>query len=293
LTQLGGLSDRLGVDCVDYFGLASTSYGDCGEPSYVNVTDLGTTRATSCYALGLGGTLCYTNGADNGRTVIVRRQNATWFLAFTAPAPGGPYTLTDRVTLDSEGPKFPPSACLACHGGNYNPGATGIVLDSNLLPLDPSLLQIGTVTTFERGTYYPNVRPPEWVEQHLIRPLNRVVAQNSSQGVGRYLRWIYGNNLDSAPNLDAVPQGWASQATLYRQVIKPYCVMCHLGSTSTVDFSSFDNVMRDKQRVYAAVCTARSMPHAEVPFKSFWTKDTGQLFLPGLLAATLGYQSCP
>ena len=292
ITQLGGLGARLGVECVDDFGLASTSYGDCGEASYVNVTDLGTTRKTSCFALGLGGTICYTTGADNGRTVIVRRNGATVFLAYRPPTAGGQYTLTDTVTVDSEGPKFLPNVCMSCHGGTL--AATGVVTNSTLLPIDPSLVQVSTVTTTERGTYYPTVRTSEWVEQHLVRPLNRVVvAQNGSPAVGRYLRWTYGNNIDASPNLDYVPQGWASQATLYRQVIKPYCVMCHLGSTSTVDFSSFDNVVRDKARIHAAVCTARSMPHAEIPFKAFWTKDTGQTFLPGVFAATLGYQSCP
>ncbi len=34
------------------------------------------------------------------------------------------------------------------------------------------------------------------------------------------------------------------------------------------------------------------MPHAEVPFKNFWLKDTGILYIPGLLAATLGKPSC-
>ena len=28
---------------------------------------------------------------------------------------------------------------------------------------------------------------------------------------------------------------------------------------------------------YADVCQAHTMPHAEVPFKSFWLKDTGIL----------------
>jgi hypothetical protein len=111
--------------------------------------------------------------------------------------------------------------------------------------------------------------------------------------VARYLRGVYGNDLQGTPNLDYVPPGWASQAGLYRQVVRPYCVMCHLASTSTVDVSSFDNFARDKQRIFNAVCTQRSMPHAEVPFKSFWTSDTGAVFLPGLLAATLGYAQCP
>lgn len=42
----------------------------------------------------------------------------------------------------------------------------------------------------------------------------------------------------------------------------------------------------------ADVCGAHTMPHAEVPFKSFWLKNTGALYLPGLLAAQLAYPSC-
>jgi hypothetical protein len=224
--------------------------------------------------------------------VIVQRQGSTVFFAFN-PGPNGTFKLTDRITVDSEGPKFLPNVCLACHGGDYN-AATGVVSNSTLLPLDPGLLQVNTVTTFEQGTYYPNTRTVEWVNDHLIRPLNQVFVQNSAApAVGRHLRGIYGAALQGAPNLDYVPQGWTSQAGLYRQVVRPYCVMCHLSSTSTLDVSSFDSFLRDKQRIHAAVCTARSMPHAEVPFNSFWTKDTGSLFLPGLLAAALGYQSCP
>jgi hypothetical protein len=30
----------------------------------------------------------------------------------------------------------------------------------------------------------------------------------------------------------------------------------------------------------------------EVPFNRFWTENTGPIFVPGLLAARLGYPSC-
>jgi hypothetical protein len=42
----------------------------------------------------------------------------------------------------------------------------------------------------------------------------------------------------------------------------------------------------------AAVCATHSMPHGELQFKEFWTKNTGVVYLPGLLAASLGYNSC-
>jgi hypothetical protein len=287
LPSIGGLGGRVGVSC-------SGGYSECPEAQYTNVTDFGTQRKTACFGLNAGGTLCYSkSGGSHGMTVIVNRQNSWWFLAFTSPDDDGPYTLTDRVTLDSENPKLLPNTCLACHGGDYDP-ANGAVQSSTLLPLDPTLLQVSEVTTFENGLFYPNLHSKEWVDETLIRPLNQMIAATSSSpAVGRYVNWIYGNQMQGLADPNFLPQGWVSQAGLYRQVIKPYCVMCHLASTSTVDFSSAQALLQQNQRIFSAVCTTRSMPHAEIAFTDFWTKDTGQIFVPGVLAATLGYQSCP
>jgi hypothetical protein len=53
------------------------------------------------------------------------------------------------------------------------------------------------------------------------------------------------------------------------------------------------NLLSNKNLVYAAVCQARSMPHAETAFINFWTSGTGAVFGPGWFAAALGFQSCP
>ena len=44
--------------------------------------------------------------------------------------------------------------------------------------------------------------------------------------------------------------------------------------------------------IRASVCVNYTMPHGELQFKDFWTKDTGPMYVPGLLAASLGFPSC-
>lgn len=51
--------------------------------------------------------------------------------------------------------------------------------------------------------------------------------------------------------------------------------------------------MQNRDLIYSAVCRQKIMPHAEIPFRYFWTEDTGVVYLPGLLATGLGYPSCP
>jgi hypothetical protein len=265
------------------------------EARYTNVTDFGIARATICLPLPVERTLCYSKSSDQKLSVIVMQAQlgVTWFLTFTAPSPSADifnYHLSDQVTLDSEGQKFAPHACLACHGGQYDT-PTGLVMGSTFLPLDPGLLQVSD-TGGRNGIN--------------ILAVNQIImGSGPSIAVARYLTGLYGADPRTFSLLggttqqalwgipDFAPRGWASQAGLYRQVIKPHCVMCHLASSSSVDFSSADSFFGGKAQVYAAVCSARSMPHAELPFKNFWTKDTGPIFMPGLLAAALGYQSCP
>jgi len=91
---------------------------------------------------------------------------------------------------------------------------------------------------------------------------------------------------------DYVPASWAPQAGFYRQVVRANCTMCHLAAPDSWNFASWQNFQDNASLIYADVCLQHSMPHAEVPFKNFWLKDTGILYLPGLLAATLGKPSC-
>jgi hypothetical protein len=215
--------------------------------------------------------------------MIVKDPTGSVFMAF---GPGGSprlqYRLLPEATLDTEGPKFIPFACLSCHGGKYNP-QTRKVEGAQLLPLDPGLLAFASPAA-KAG------------EQEKIRQINQMIVNSDPQSaVAAYIRGLYSGAL-SQPGAQAVdefvPQGWAPQTGFYRSVVKPYCAMCHIAGPTYLNFASWQNFEDNKALIHAAVCRAKTMPHAELQFKAFWTRDTGPTYTPGLLAATLGYPSC-
>src|SRR5208282_3624639 len=58
------------------------------------------------------------------------------------------------------------------------------------------------------------------------------------------------------------PTGWAGNRTLYAEVVKPYCRMCHLAQPTTF----FQSTDFSPLFVPSFLCTQNDMPHAEVPF---------------------------
>jgi hypothetical protein len=199
-----------------------------------------------------------------------------------ATAPYQVYTLAPTVTLDTQGEKYLPHACLSCHGGTYNP-VTHKVDGASFLPIDPDLQLFSSPA--EKSA-----------QQFKIRRINEIISKSgSSPAVVAYINGLYGNAV-SIPHQpatpDYVPAGWQAQAGLYRQVVRPYCAMCHLAAESGLSFASWANFQSNAVRIKAAVCGAHTMPHSELQFKEFWLKDTGPLYLPGMMAASLGFSSC-
>ncbi len=187
------------------------------------------------------------------------------------------------VALDTEGPKYVPQVCMACHGGTYN-STTRRVDGAAFLPLDPGLLAFASPAA--RAAQEEKMRKINWM----------IVLSEPSSAVATYIKGLYGNAPGAAGKTatpDYVPQGWAPQAGFYRSVVKPYCATCHLAAPTDVNFASWGNFQDNAGRIKASVCGAHTMPHAELQYKAFWTKDTGPVYTPGLLATTLGFPSCP
>jgi hypothetical protein len=197
--------------------------------------------------------------------------------------------LQSSLTLDSEGAKSVPHSCLSCHGGQWN-AATHRVTGSSFLPLDPSSLVFGTNQPNDRANY-----TREGQEEN-IRRINQIIASASvGSAVASYINGLYNgsaNTKGAVARTDYVPSGWSAQTGFYLSTVRPYCANCHLAAPATINFASWGNFLQNKAAIYNAVCVAHTMPHAEIPYRAFWTKDTGVLYLPGLLAATLGYPSC-
>ena len=71
--------------------------------------------------------------------------------------------------------------------------------------------------------------------------------------------------------------------------------MCHMavaGTDPDLNFLSWTNFKSNDGRIQAAVCGAHTMPHSELQYKAFLLKDTGSLYLPGLLFASITIPGC-
>jgi hypothetical protein len=166
---------------------------------------------------------------------------------------------------------------MSCHGGRYD-SRSGFVIGATLLPIDPGLVNANLGN---------NAR-------QYIRNANAVILRsNPSPAVAAYIRGLYnGTEATGAAIEPYVPAAWSQHSSIYLSIVKPNCAMCHLAQTN-LTFMSAAQVMQNKALVYNSVCgPAKTMPHAEVPFVKFWTQDTGALFMPGVFALWLGYQSC-
>jgi hypothetical protein len=274
-----------------YWGYGGKAYANGGplHANYNNVTELGSSRSTYCEEQITKAdryTICTAEG-PNSVSLIIKGTQGTRF-GFYLPASGAPssywvenWSSSPMATFDSEGPKYVPQVCMSCHGGTFNP-RTGLVDGATLLPVDPGLVDAGA----NRAA----------AEEPIRRVNAAVFMSNPSPSVVSYITGMYGGRVGipgavAAPNY--VPTGWASEANLYTSVVKKNCAMCHLATNPAYDFLSAGNFLQNKALIQAAVCGAASMPHAEVPFNRFWTEDTGPIYVPGLLAARLGYPSCP
>lgn len=284
------------------------------ETKYGNAVDLGVGRRTFCTqsphprSPGTLTTMCYAtaHGVVPGQAgfndfntitspgegagddfilsmVISKDFTGTTFLVFLKDSLGGYGRLAPTVSLDTEGPKYVPHACISCHGGKYNP-TTRKVDGASFLPLDPGLLEFAS----------PDHQSSQ---EEGLRNINAmIVASDPTSAVAAYIRGLYGNAVSvpgALAKADYVPQGWSAQAGFYRSVVKPYCATCHLAAPASWNFASWDNFKENAALIKVAVCNAHTMPHSELQYKAFWTKDTGPVYTPGLLATTLGLPSCP
>jgi hypothetical protein len=275
-----------------------------GTVGYTNLTELGSHRNSYCHVgsavPGGGGIVCHSETSSTLSLIVMTPAGAR-FAAYDRLPPPAPnsdeayyyggrwwghyFGLAPTTTLDSEGPKFVPHACLSCHGGQYDP-TTGLVTGASLLPIDPSLVVLDS----------------DPAAQEKIRAINALIRRSySSPAVAAYIVGLYGGMSGNQYRVDMpgtvaipnyVPQGWAQQSTLYLDFVKKDCAMCHLAVPTNLNFLTAGNLLASKPLVQAAVCTAHSMPHAEVPYRRFWTSRAGAVSGPGWFAAALGITGC-
>jgi hypothetical protein len=207
--------------------------------------------------------------------------NAVRFYVYRADLPGNDGTLFKNPALDSEGGKYAPWLCMACHGGAY---VGHNVENAAFLPFD--------VPTFKQDLILasPFSEPNQ---REAFGALNALVAAtnpnntNPNNPIGHLITQWYqwcggpgagGCTIDDVghPYVPPPPApGWSGpgQTDLYKTIPRVYCRTCHMaqGSSSSTypDWTQYDD-FNDPGFLKFVACTARSMPHAEVPFKAFW-----------------------
>lgn len=241
-----------------------------GRPQYSafyrNAIDLGFWREMTCtQTLGRGVGGCWVrnwptpeskddpNSLDLGTvTMNISKEGYVRFFVF---APGGD-SLSPLAILDSEGKKYLPQLCTVCHGGQLNAPGTKPDLGSVFREFEPSLLE-------PRPGISQSVADREWYNLNkAIRTANVALASEAEgavKGLDRdrntiltYIDAMYvQTNPPVALNVEDpvhMPDSWRTpaspammqaKATLWAQVVAPYCMGCHR-LTEEVNFIEYD-----------------------------------------------------
>ena len=184
-----------------------------------------------------------------------------------------------HVDFDSEGPKPVPGACLSCHGGTLDL-QTNSIRNASFLALDPEAAS-------------PHVSSEGASEQlraeiHEFNDLLMTWTEPTSAVKELIEGWYSDGGQDA--NTDFVPSGWTSNPTLYNEVIKPYCRMCHVAFSDPLDFNETSDL--DPGSIQEMVFEERIMPHHEGLWNWFWDDCTAQLTLRNELGLIYNLVDC-
>jgi hypothetical protein len=222
--------------------------------------------------------------------------NAVRFYAYHADLPNFDGTLFKNPALDSEGPKFLPQLCIACHGGSYN-GSTHNVEGASFLPFDV----LGSNFLYDTGPDNYSLAN----QQGQFRALNHIVKEthpnstNINNPIVQLINGLYpcgspegGCDASDTPT-PFTPPGWAGHEALYQTIPRVYCRTCHVAQPSFRDWTSYADFSSSPAFIKSIVCVTRGMPHAEIPFKKFWlsTNPHAPAYLSG--STGLNFGACP
>lgn len=217
-------------------------------------------------------------------------------------------TSTDFIVYDQAGNLQPfarldglghnaavPTNCQSCHGGNYSGTTTagGLATGARFLPFDSD----------ERVLEFSTTNPAftKAAQATSIRDLNMMIYNfpQTTLAVKKQITLMYGGNENAAaPGLaytdGHVPTTWQNNAQsekLYREVVHPYCIGCHLSypnptSPANNPFASYSAFLNDAGTVLYDICTAHRMPNAQQTATLFWKSPARAYLLNHLGAPT-------
>jgi hypothetical protein len=208
--------------------------------------------------------------------------------------------LTSSALLDSQGFKFVPGLCIACHGSR----------DSYSSPFDakesPDLGAHFLPFDLDNFQYLHNSRFTREAQETKFRLLNTFIYNTNIADVVKDL--LDGWYRDGRRTQDSqfVPQDWDQNKNhlvpdfakeLYLEVVKPSCRTCHsVAGSEDLNWSTYDKFKNGGTK--GPVCGAESayMPNAEVTLNRFWRSQHSHqpdIFRNFLSQSSQGEVKCP
>jgi hypothetical protein len=278
--------------------------------TYYNDGDLGVGREMHCWKFvrlgGVVGTACYvSNYSDTAGTAKFGNNSVSATLSNAIAHTGefatvamatekslfGPPGDVNFVAYDASGSRVTraqldnansnrhiPNNCLTCHGVDsyYDSTTYTIVGRATFLPFDLASFEYSSTAGYTRSA-----------QEEAFRNLNKYVRDTSPPAAvtglidGSYPAGV--TTVGATFDDDYVPTAWQTGSpredypTLYKGVVKKYCRTCHVSAGPSRDFaeaSDFDTLkagIMDRACGTNAVTFGYFMPHAEHPYRLFWS----------------------
>jgi hypothetical protein len=192
----------------------------------------------------------------------------------------------DWAQLDTIGPRANPHVCMNCHGGVYD-SDRHLAKYARFLPMDPNLMTFGD----------PGEKPAitRAAQEERIRRLNALALRTPiTPGQRDMLHELYDGKIETTGTVSLTswqPTGWKDtfeHRELFDQVVKPYCLTCHLAMSQGLNGSQlhsyplFDSAERFKAfPSNVSICGNFSMPNAQTTLNNFWSTDVGPIVVDG------------
>jgi cytochrome c553 len=265
------------------YGLTS---GTAVEARYYNRNDLGIARDVQCTGTILGGVACLASnfgafgGAESAALAALEHGSpaSTFAMVYTPPATSpnavafmvydASGKLATTAQLDTVGDNSSvPQSCINCHGAqaSYDAG-THTATGGALLAFDPLAMDFATDSTNLTFT----------AQQNALYQLDQLVSSSATAAQTELIagEWMQ----EGSFNPGFVPGAWsgnARDATLYAQVIAPFCRSCHASvadDTAGLSFRTPADLVNNAKKVAGEICGAgpNGMPVAQQTATEFF-----------------------
>lgn len=214
-----------------------------------------------------------------------------------------------EANLDGRGNKAMPGICISCHGGRAYPltpataSPTGKALfpvigftasrkrgdvEGHLQPFDVSSFGFSTVPGYTRADQEAKLKViNKMVLSTYPIPVTTAFPEDTFRRISNFIEWdaapaatiiknaYGGNGMPNATFSDThVPTGWASQETLYKDVVVSACRTCHTlrgtGTMSELNFNSYASFAGYADQIKYHVIDRGNMPLAKIVYERLW-----------------------